>query len=105
MDVKANPAKLNSIRIENINNLDPITVFFENFEPHTGRITVVCYGQSWTAFFGSMSDQTIEQFIKDVPESYLANKLLPYVGSLKVKQEKEMYKYLLRIVNAVQSAL
>lgn len=105
MTVKTNPAEINSIRIENVNHLDPVTVFFENFEPHSGRITVICYGQSWTAFFGSMSDRRIEDFVKDVPEDYLANKLLPYAGSLKVKQEKEMYKYLMRIVNAIQSVL
>lgn len=105
MEIKKNPAKVDSIRIEGAPALDPVTVFFEDFEPHTGRVTVVCYGESWTAFFGSMHDETIRDFVKCAPVSYLANKLLPYPGKLKVKAEKEQYRYLERIVAAIKDAI
>lgn len=105
MEIKTNPAKLESIRIEGAPALDPVTVFFEDFEPHAGRVTVVCYGEAWTAFFGSMGDESIRDFVKGAPNNYLASKLLPYSGQLKVKAEKEQYRYLERIVSAIQEAI
>lgn len=52
------------IRIEDINEthrLEPVEVIVENFEPGTGKITISCYGQVWTGFWGSMGG-TVEEF-------------------------------------------
>lgn len=105
MEIKTNPAKLESIRIEGAQALDPVTVFFEDFGDNMGRVTVVCYGECWTAFFGSMGRETIRDFVKTSPASYLADKLMPCPGKMKVKEFKTQASYVRRIVDAVQSAL
>lgn len=37
-------------------SLDPITVFLEDLAPKRGKITVSCWGKSWTAYWGGMWD-------------------------------------------------
>jgi len=53
-------------------NLDPITVFLEDFEPNKGKITVSCWGKSWTAFWGGIWDgMTVGQFFRELNASYI----------------------------------
>jgi len=63
------------VTLKNIKGLDPITLFLENFKPGEGKITINCYTSSWTAYWGSMSGRTIEQFFADENEHYLAKNL------------------------------
>lgn len=46
---------IEKIRIEDIQDshrLDPVEVIAENIGPGTGKITISCYGQVWTGFWG-----------------------------------------------------
>lgn len=53
-------------------SLDPITVFLEDLAPKRGKITVSCWGKSWTAYWGGMrDDHTIAQFFCELNTSYI----------------------------------
>jgi len=53
-------------------NLDPITVFLEDIAPKRGKITVNCWGKSWTAYWGGMWESlTIAQFFCELNTSYI----------------------------------
>lgn len=52
--------------------LDQISVFLEDFEPCKGKITVGCWGKSWTAFWGGMWDGlNIGQFFCKLDAGYI----------------------------------
>lgn len=85
--------------IEDVPGLDPITVFLEDFQPGVGRLTVVCYGKSWTAFWGGMGDCDLRGFMREVNDDYVTDKLS--IG----KEKKYELAYLKRIVTAVRAAL
>jgi hypothetical protein len=71
--------------------LDPITYIMRDFQPGRGELVVWCYGKAWTAYWGSMGDRTIRQFLLDCYDDYIATKLEPDND------------YVLRIVRAVQA--
>ncbi len=84
--------------LTNLERLDPVTVFIEDFEPGKGRITMCCYGQSWTSYWGGMSGDDIATFFCRAPDDYLVDNLS------KVKARASDRKYLLKIINAVKGA-
>lgn len=52
--------------------LDPITVFLEDLAPCKCKITVSCWGKSWTAYWGGMWDGlNIGQFFCELNTSYI----------------------------------
>lgn len=78
--------------------LDPITVFLNDNGDKSGMITIVCYGQAWSAYFGSMGCG-LNEFLRSVSTDYLAGKMeLP-------KSKKHEIAYLHRIVDAVLLAI
>lgn len=88
-------------------SLDPLTVFWSDFNPGRGQITVTCYGQAWTAYFGGMgSDRTIRQFVAECSPEYLAGKLIPTKRQwLKITGLHNMERWLAKIVRAIQDEL
>lgn len=53
-------------------SLDPITVFLEDLAPRKGKITVSCWGKSWTAYWGGMWDGlSIGQFFCELNTGYI----------------------------------
>lgn len=55
--------------------LDPITVFLEDLEPRKGKITIECYGKSWSSYWGAMGDRPIAQFFITCNNDYLIGNL------------------------------
>lgn len=60
--------------------LDPVTVFIEDLgvraehEGHKtrqGKITIECYGESWSTYWGSMGDRTVAQFVATESADYV----------------------------------
>lgn len=88
------------------NGIDPITVFWQDYEPGRGQITLYCYGSAWTSYWGGMGNKTIKQFVADGDTSYVVNKLLPNERDwMKVGGRKAMELYLFRIVANVKLEL
>lgn len=55
--------------------LDPIDITLENFEPGKGRITIRCWDRVFSAYWGSMSGQSVEDFFCRCDEDYLSSSL------------------------------
>lgn len=55
--------------------LDPIRVVLEDLEPRKGRITLSCFDQAWTAYWGGMGDRTMAQFFARCSPDYLVRNL------------------------------
>jgi len=66
--------------------LDPITVFLEdfglrdaehkenpNYKTGAGKITITCWGGSWTAYWGGMGPRTVAQFVAGCGWDYVLN--------------------------------
>lgn len=52
--------------------LDPVTINIENIEDGKGKITVDCYGQSWSAYWGAMGANTnVQQFVASCGADYI----------------------------------
>lgn len=67
-------------RIEDLHEshrLDPVEVIVENFDEGAGKITISCYGEVWTGFWGSMGG-TVEEFFQRVSNDYLIDKMSDY---------------------------
>jgi hypothetical protein len=64
------------LMVSDIKGLDPIAIYLEDQGPGCGKITITCYGQSWTSYWGAMGEgHTIATFISSCNNQYLANKL------------------------------
>jgi hypothetical protein len=78
------------LMVSDIKGLDPIAIYLEDQGPGCGKITITCYGQSWTSYWGAITcygqswtsywgamgeGHTIATFISSCNNQYLANKL------------------------------
>lgn len=90
------------LKIEPDSSLDTIHVFWLDVEPGKGYVTIICFGQAWTAYFGGMGDRTIRQFFARADTDYMVTKMgiAPHL-----KQSKRNDAYLGRIIDAVRRNL
>jgi hypothetical protein len=96
------PLNVSAFEIPEQDALDSICVYFTDYELGKGHITITCFGNAWTSYFGAMGEKTIREFVSEAGWDYLVNKL----GSSQVlKQNKHAESYLTRIVKAVKAEL
>lgn len=80
--MKITQSTIEQIVITDVERLDPVKVMIENIKPGVGNITITCFGKSWTSFWGSMSDRSIQEFFVDCNDSYLINCLNRGISSV-----------------------
>lgn len=91
-----------AFRLYDAPKLDPIFVVMQDLGPGVGRLLIECYGDAWSGYWGAMgTDYTLERFLLGCSADYVAGKML---GS-QHKRSKQSQAYILRIVEAVQTAL
>jgi len=74
MEIEATQVK--KIMLSKLDRLDPVSIFLEDFSAGIGQITITCYGESWTSYWGSMGkDNTIADFFISCNEDYIAQNL------------------------------
>lgn len=74
------------LRLTELQNLDPLNVYLEDLGRRAcpiegnpdywtgqGQLTVRCYDQSWTAFWGGMGQQSLVEFVASCNVHYLLN--------------------------------
>lgn len=71
--MKVTQSTIQQLVITDVERLDPVRVMIENLRPGAGSITITCFGKSWTSYWGSMSDRSIQEFFVDCNDSYLIN--------------------------------
>lgn len=70
--LKVERSTVTKLVITGAKNLDRITVFLEDLAANRGKITVSCWGKSWTAYWGGMWDGlNIGQFFCELSTSYI----------------------------------
>lgn len=85
--------------------LDPVTVFLEDFTPGQGQLTLVCWGRAWTHYWGATGSSSLRAFLLSASTGYLVDKLmLPYDVVLKRAVTREA-RWLSQIVEALKDAL
>lgn len=82
--------------------LDPIIVYFEDVSKGQGRVTLICYDMAWTGYWAAIGDRTIKQFFLDGGADYLAGNI---TSGRQYKQDKQSQAYVLKVINAAQSAI
>ena len=82
--------------------LDPICVYWENSSHGQGRVTITCYGEAWTAYWGAMGENNIKQFFLRADDDYIAHRLQ---GAQFQKHTHGHLSYLKRIVRAVKESI
>jgi hypothetical protein len=60
--------------ISEVPRLDPINVFLEDQGPNQGKLTVSCWGDSWTCYWGAMGGDLV-QFINRCDAHYILSNL------------------------------
>lgn len=96
------PEGLKIHRIPAQAGLDPITVYAEDKGNGRGSLTVRCFAEAWTCYWGGMGD-TLHGFIASVDPQYLADNMLRLtqpIGGRK-KARDDYHAYVERIAAAV----
>jgi predicted NACHT family NTPase len=88
-------------RIYDAPKLDPILVVMQDLGAGNGRLLIECFGDAWSGYWGAMGERSIEQFVLSCSADYIAGKML----GAQHKRNRTSEAYILRIVQAVQTAL
>jgi len=71
--MKVDFSKVTKIKLTEVDSLDAVTVFLDDFEPGRGKITIECYCDTWCSYWGAMSGDTVSQFFQRANNDYLIN--------------------------------
>lgn len=98
--MKIETIQTETLYLTEVKALDPITAVFIDKGEGRGRIIIECFGDCWSAYWGSMGMPLKEFFIK-CGSDYLEN---AFIGRFH-KMTKPQKSYLCRIIEAVQQSL
>lgn len=83
-------SQVTKLYITEVAGLDPVTVYLEDFGPNSastdhisrkGKITVSCWGESWTGQWSAMGDRTVSEFFCDCDAGYIIGYFAPNLHS------------------------
>lgn len=69
------------ITVSEIESLDPISIYIEDYAQGKGKLIITCHDESWSYYWGAMGTQNLAQFILTADNDYLAKKLSPSTPS------------------------
>lgn len=76
--MKLEKSIVEKLLISGIQNQDPIAVYFEDIGSGLGKITISCFNDCWSYFWGSIGKETlIREFFRSCNTGYLAHKFSP----------------------------
>jgi hypothetical protein len=76
--MKIETSLVKKLIITEIESLDPIAVYLEDFGVGKGKIIITCFNDSWSYYWGAMGQYNLAQFIIKCDNDYLATKLSSY---------------------------
>lgn len=72
--MKVTKSTIEVLTIQDVPRLDPVRVMIENTAPSQGRITIECYGQAWSAYWGAMGEGCdVSDFVRHAGVDYIVN--------------------------------
>lgn len=89
------------LRIPAGDRLAAIIVYFEDEATGKGRMTVACYGDAWTAWWDSMGERTVRQFVAGTDPGYLSGALLQLRAANAMHREYT-WRVAARVIAALQ---
>lgn len=76
--MKISRTQVEKITVTEVPNLDPLSVYLEDYGPGQGKITITCFGKSWTHYWSHMGEDTkLREFFLSCDNQYIAGKLAP----------------------------
>jgi hypothetical protein len=100
--MRVETSQTETLTIREAGNLDPVTVFLQDFGG-CGRITLECWGRAWSTYFGAIGNETLREFVLGAHPEYIANRMEDQ-GKSQTARTKER-AYLERIIRAAQDAI
>jgi hypothetical protein len=79
--MKVAKSTIEKLTITGVERLDTIAVMSEDFGPGQGKITITCFNECWSNYWGAMGKENIKQFFSTCDNSYLIGKLAPAMKS------------------------
>lgn len=73
--MKIEKSEVTKLKISKSEKLDPVTVFLEDLGRRQGQITIKCFDEVWSSYWGAMGDRTIAEFFCSCDHHYLAKNL------------------------------
>lgn len=73
--MKVQKSSVTKLTVTEVDGLDPISIYIEDFAPGKGKITIGICGDSWSAGWGAMGGGTVSEFFVSCEEHYLAKNL------------------------------
>jgi len=67
--------QVTKLRLTELDSLDPVEVIVDDLGPEQGKITITCFGKSWTAYWGAMGQGGLAKFFCRCDEEYLVDNL------------------------------
>ncbi|HAS6054690.1 TPA: hypothetical protein I7122_18325 [Vibrio vulnificus] len=73
--MKIEKATVTKLYLSEIPKLDPVGVFLEDYQKGQGKITIECFGESWSHYWPAMGGRSLTEFFVSCNVDYLARKL------------------------------
>jgi len=91
--MRVSTKSVTKVIIEDIDNLDNVNVALEEYGPGRGKVTIDCFGDAWSHYWGAMGEKNLIDFIISCDCYYLAKKFAPHVQSeILITDEKQLEK-------------
>lgn len=71
--MKVEKQQVEKLRVTDIDGLDAIDIYLEKPTETSGKITVSCYGESWSGYWGGVGGTGFESFFKRAPHESIIN--------------------------------
>lgn len=79
--MKIETSKVTRLRLTELSSLDPVEVIADNIAENKGKVTITCFGKSWTAYWGGTGRDSVEEFFCSASNDYLIGCLSPMLDS------------------------
>lgn len=75
--MKITQSIITKLEISDVPGLDPVRAYIDDIEPGHGRLTVECWGSSWSTYFGGLPEGSdLSDFVISHDSHYIANRMM-----------------------------
>jgi hypothetical protein len=77
--MKVTVVQVQKLTIREVEDLDPVNVFIEDYGPGRGKTTIECRGEAWSYYWNALGEHIMAQFLLTCDADYLVRKFAPQV--------------------------
>ncbi|MFM5713787.1 hypothetical protein ACET77_06200 [Aeromonas allosaccharophila] len=92
--MKLETSTTTKIVLTELEKLDPVTIYLDNPAPSRGKITIECFGKSWSSFWPAMGGRRVEEFFVSCNDDYLAGNLSSISSHTPITDMEELGEFL-----------